>query len=300
MKRISWGIALALVLGLAAGCSGKTSQPSATELMIIPATSMTVSEPPQGSATPQADTSPSGTPVKPGAPAIGLTVKQIAKSATTAAMVVDRQLNQTLLAENTDREFHSGSLVKLMIGLDALQRHPRDTGVASRVATMIRLSDDDIASSFWVSEGGVAIVSRMVRLMNLKSTKPPVQASQWGETIITAADIFRIYDYLMNQAPAGDKETMLRAMASAAPRGSDGFDQRFGIPNALGGQFPWAIKQAWTDDDTTMSVHTTGFVGPNWRYVVIVLVENPKATSWNTATQAITAGVKNIDFLLGR
>jgi hypothetical protein len=47
-----------------------------------------------------------------------------------------------------------------------------------------------------------------------------------------------------------------------------------------------------------MSVHTTGLVGPKWRWTVIVLTENPRGTPWPTATAAVTSGVKNISVLL--
>lgn len=297
-------MAVVLVIGLS-GCANRPAPPSATELVIIPGTSSTtesssVAPLAASSAAASSATAPSGAiPGKPKGQAANITslVQQVAK-ATVAAVVVDRQTGATLISENADRTFDSGSLVKVLIALDALRSHPHDSSVASRVTTMIRYSDDDLASSFWVSEGGTSIVTRMGRVMGLQSIKPPNPPGEWGWTRLTANDMIRTYDYLMNKAPDGDRQTVLAAMASAAARGSDGFDQRFGIPHALGGSYPWAIKQAWATDDSTRSLHTSGFVGDNWRYEVVVMTEYSLGTSWSTGVSAIDTGTRGVATVL--
>ncbi|GAB3873595.1 hypothetical protein GCM10029964_014120 [Kibdelosporangium lantanae] len=223
-------------------------------------------------------------------------MKQLVKSATTAAVVVDRVKHETLISENGDRPFISGSLVKVMIGIDAMRTHPRDDLVAKRVYTMIQFSDDSLASSFWGSEGGASIINRIRALIGLRGTRPPTPANMWGWTMITANDLVRVYDYLLDQAPDRTRDTILDAMANAAEKGSDGFYQHFGIPDGLGDKFPWAVKQAWASDNDTgvKALHSSGFVGRKWRYEVIVLTEEPYGASLAGAGPGVTAGCRAI------
>ncbi|MBP2320140.1 hypothetical protein JOF56_000525 [Kibdelosporangium banguiense] len=217
----------------------------------------------------------------------------MSRSAVASAVVVDRETGDTILAENADRPFAAGSLVKLLIGWDALHRHRGDKMVRDRVFKMIQASDDPTASSFWVSEGGTSIITRTRTVMGLRSTEPPVPSTRWGNTTVTANDMARIYDYIMTQAEEFERDTILDAMKTASKAGADGFKQHFGIPSAT--KPPWAVKQAWaTDSEDHRLTHSTGFVGENLRYVVIVLTEHPPGQSWDVATRSVTAGAAAI------
>jgi hypothetical protein len=258
---------------------------------MTPGTSTASSSSTQATATPGSVTE-SGAKV----PKVGMAVKQVVKSATTAAVVVDREQHKTLVSENGDRAFISGSLVKVMIALDAMNRHPHDQQVAKRVYTMIQFSDDDLASGFWSTEGGASIISRVRSMIGLRGTRPPTPTNMWGWTMITANDMALVYDYLLDQAPDQDRETIVEAMAHAAERGSDGFYQHFGIPDGLGGKFPWAVKQAWASNTDTgvKALHSSGFVGKGWRYEVIVLTEEPIGVGLTGVGPAVTAGCRTI------
>ncbi|MFD1047461.1 hypothetical protein ACFQ1S_18915, partial [Kibdelosporangium lantanae] len=262
MKRAIWGIVL-LVLGLS-GCSAHNTTPSANELLIIPGTSGKSA----ATSTVAPSTPPSETAAVPGGkmsadvPNVGAAVKQLVKSATTAAVVVDRVKHETLISENGDRPFISGSLVKVMIGIDAMRTHPRDDLVAKRVYTMIQFSDDSLASSFWGSEGGASIINRIRALIGLRGTRPPTPANMWGWTMITANDLVRVYDYLLDQAPDRTRDTILDAMANAAEKGSDGFYQHFGIPDGLG------ADRVEDLDTTSVGFECGGQVRHDGRHVV--------------------------------
>jgi hypothetical protein len=212
-------------------------------------------------------------------------VQDWARSSAVAAVVIDRETGETLVSEHADRAFNAGSLVKLLIALDALESHPDDTPLRRRVFLMIQFSDDPIASSFWVSEGGTSIITRMSGKLGLDA-RPPARPGQWGDTKITANDLVKIYDHLLTEAPVADRRTILDAMAATSPSGADGFKQHFGIPYGLGK--PWAVKQAWTNNSQNKSAHSTGFVGPNWRYMVVLLTEYPLSVSWPVATRAVS------------
>jgi hypothetical protein len=289
---------MAIVLGIA-GCSTHAAQGPTQELPLLTAT-VEATQPPSEPSSPPHDEPGAKSPVAsalspeqplPSRAAVQRGVQRVAKTASVGAVVIDRDTNRTVISENGDRQFAAGSLVKLLIGMDALVRHPTDPAVRRRVSLMIQLSDDQLANGFWVAEGGVAIVSRMRQAMGLQSTEQPVPATRWGNTLITANDMARIYDYILNQATPADRLTIVEAMASAPSNGADGFKQHFGIPSATGLQ--WAIKQAWaTDSASRKAVHSTGLVGQNWRYVVIVLTEHPANQSWDAATRSVTAGAE--------
>jgi hypothetical protein len=289
---------MAIVLGIA-GCSTHAAQGPTQELPLLTAT-VEAEPPPEWSPPPSAPPSAVANGAKPttsvkrratGAPTVQQGVQKLAKTALVGSVVIDRDANETLVSENGDRQFAAGSLVKLLIGMDALVRHPGDGSVGRKVTMMIQYSDDPTASAFWMSEGGAAIVTRMRVKMGLQSTQPPVPVSRWGNTMITANDMARIYDYILTKATPADRTTIVEAMAAAASTGSDGFKQHFGIPSAT--KMPWAIKQAWaTDSEDHKAVHSTGLVGKNWQYVVIVLTEHPVRTGWDAATKSVTAGVQ--------
>jgi hypothetical protein len=288
---------MAIVLGIA-GCSTHAAQGPTQELPLLTATVETTPPPGEWSPPPSdiksLEVQPSPARPQDGGPTVEQGVKRVAKSAVAGAVAIDRDTGKEIISENGDRQFAAGSLVKLLIGMDALERHPSDPSARRRVTLMIQLSDDEIANSFWVAGGGAAIVSRMRVTMGLQSTEPPVPASRWGNTLVSANDLARIYDYIMTRATSADRLTIVEAMAAATSSGADGFKQHFGIPTATKGtELQWAVKQAWaTDSVNHKAVHSTGLVGKNWRYVVIVLTEHPARQSWDVATKSVTKGAQ--------
>jgi hypothetical protein len=164
---------------------------------------------------------------------------------------------------------------------------------STQVHTMLSASDDDIADALWGQDGGPGIVTRAAELMGLTSTVPPANPEQWGETTTTASDITMVYRYLLDRAPASYRDVIMQALRDSTPLGTDGFNQRFGIPSAVGDR-PWAVKQGWTcctqpsplPDGVVL--HTTGTVGPHDRYIVVVLTDHNIGTTWSTAAQRTT------------
>jgi hypothetical protein len=195
------------------------------------------------------------------------------------AMVFDRQLGTATVSVHADRGYTSASLVKLLIALTALEQH----GPVDQVQRMLSRSDDALASRFWVDYGGPAIVTRWAARLKLTGTRPPANPGMWGDTRITAKDVVRIYQYVLAKAPAA----ILTALRAATERGSDGFRQYFGIPDAAGGR-PWAVKQGWSCCNPQRSLHTSGVVGEGDRYIVVVLTEFPTDVSYATGSKRVT------------
>lgn len=278
---------LAIVAGIAAMTGACGAQPTAT------ASQHTIGP----TATTEADGDPvprQGMPANPAPPATGPRIDGAAVQAAAAgvepnttlgAVVYDRISGVESLSVNADRQFRSASLVKLLIAIDALSRGADDRA-RQRIAAMLSLSDDKIASNLWV-QAGSDLIPRMVALIGLQGTEAPELAGKWGEVKLTAHDVVRVYQYVMNNLTPVDHTLIVNALAQAPEFAADDFDQHFGIPDGLNTQ--WAIKQGWGNNSSSMVLHSTGLVGANWRYVVVLLTEHPLGSGWRTSAESVTA-----------
>lgn len=248
--------------------------------------------PPTPSSTPTPAPSPSPTPrptpkpeSKPESKVDAGALDRLVPGGTVSAVVFDRQRGAATVSVRADRGYTSASLVKLLIALAVLD----GGGPAADVQRMLSRSDDDLASRFWSAYGGPSIVTRWATKIGLTGTRPPADPGRWGDTRITAADVVRIYQYVLAHAPGA----ILAALRAATERGSDGFRQYFGIPDAAGGR-PWAVKQGWSCCRPTRMLHTSGVVGEESRYIVVVLTEEPKSVDYATASKQVTAVVQTL------
>ncbi|MDL4770690.1 MULTISPECIES: hypothetical protein [Thermomonosporaceae] len=198
------------------------------------------------------------------------------------------------------RRFRSASVVKVLIALDHL-RSGRDEGL---LGPMLRSSDDAAASELWRRGGQGEIIERMVARAGLAETAPPPAEwpGFWGYTAVSAADVVRMYRYVLDEASERDRELVMGHLERATPCGSDGFDQTFGIPRALGR--PWAVKQGWAgfgeEPDGRAApglglgrpvLHTSGVVGDR---IVVVLTLHPAGTSFRTASARLTTLTRQV------
>lgn len=204
-----------------------------------------------------------------------------------SVVVYDRTAKKNTVSLKADRSYTSASLVKLLIALEALQAGTPP----STVQRMLSVSDDDIASRLWTALGGPLIVTRWANKIGLAGTRPPEDPGRWGDTRITAADVVKIYRYLLDQAGAGPRTTIMRALSGATENGSDGVRQYFGIPDAVG-SLPWSIKQGWACCRGSRILHSSGAVGEDDRYLVVVLSSQPTSTTYASAGRRVTEVVK--------
>ncbi|WP_410648719.1 hypothetical protein [Amycolatopsis sp. cmx-4-54] len=204
-----------------------------------------------------------------------------------SVVVYDRTAKKTTVSVKADRSYTSASLVKLLIALEALQAG----APASTVQRMLSASDDDIASRLWTAHGGPAIVTRWATKIGLGGTRPPEDPGRWGDTRITAADVAKIYRYLLDQAGPGTRTTIMRALSGATESGSDGVRQYFGIPDAVG-SLRWSIKQGWACCRGSRILHSSGTVGEDDRHIVVVLTSQPVSTTYPGAGRRVSEVVK--------
>jgi hypothetical protein len=243
---------------------------------------------------PKPKVNPSGAATDPSA--VTVAAQQVEPNTTLAAVVFDRTAGAYRLSVNGDRQFRSASLVKLMIAIDALDRGA-SVDERKELSVMLMMSDDDIASTFWV-KGGPNLIPRVVALIGLEGTEAPELAGRWGEVKVTANDMVRVYQYVLGRMPAEDRTLIVDALAQAPEYAADDFDQYFGIPDGLDAQ--WAIKQGWGNNDHAMVLHSTGLVGEKWRYVVILLTEHPLGSGWRTSANSVTAAAATLNGTLLR
>jgi len=228
---------------------------------------------------PSAAPSPKNEPKQPPAKVDPAALDKIVRDGEVSAVVFDRETGAATVSVHADRGYTSASLVKLLIALSALDQG----GPVADVQRMLARSDDDLARRFWSAYGGPAIVTRWATKLGLTGTRPPADPGRWGDTRITAADVVKIYQYLLTKKSTA----ILNALRDATERGSDGFRQYFGIPDAAAGR-PWAVKQGWSCCRPTRMLHTSGVVGEDSRYIVAVLTEHPSKVDYATASKRVT------------
>lgn len=242
--------------------------------------------------------------------------------------VFDRQTGSFLTQINASARFRSASLVKIFIAVDYLwDKGPAYAIPAEdqlRFQLMLRGSDDSAATYFYAKIGGEPALVRTFARLSLQDTKPPsaVGLHGWGSTTLSANDIVRTYRFLLEQAPAGLRDTIMGHLHESTPCGTDHYYQNFGIPSSF--PKPWSAKQGWwgfgdvpsdvcTPANTTLAVpanptikgskpalmsgrvlHSTGTVGDNDRVIVAVLTQYPSGTGFHDAYAAITQLTKSL------
>ena len=238
---------------------------------------------------------------------------------TVAFAVYDRGSGRTTLRFNEHQRIRSASIVKLLIALDYFETNGATTPIPEAdlalLVPMLRSSNDDAASELWVRLGWEKIVERAVVRLGLRDTAPPVNVGFWGYTALSAADVVTIYRHILEEAPAPVRDFVMGNLFEATTCASDGFDQSFGIPQALPGRV--AFKQGWsrfgdvpprpcvepkpkrnlgaskdgpetrTDvpDLTRPAMHTTGTYGDR---IMAVLTLEPEGTTWDESARRIT------------
>jgi hypothetical protein len=264
------------------------------------------------------------------AEAVSAAASVVVPAGVTAGIAVfDRRTATFTEQQNVDLPFRSASVVKLLIALDYLWERGPNYSIPgadrTRLDAMLRGSDDDAASYYWVKNGYEQVVNRMVPRLGLRGTAPPPssQRGYWGYTAITAGDVVRVYRYLLDAAPAPVRQYIMDNLRLSTRCAADSYDQYFGIPSVFTGTR--AVKQGWSGfgnapmtctggpaplsapapvtqrvasaagvDLVQEALHTTGTVGQDDRGIVVVLTLHPDGTPYATAYNALTGIVRSL------
>jgi hypothetical protein len=273
--------------------------------------------PPSAAKTPQAPivaphtvlpASPEAPPAQPAAPldfdGLDARVRQATDDAAAAGarietVVLDRTTGQTVTGGG-DRPFPIASVAKLFIADDLLLQEAEGKTTLSAadrrsLELMLRSSDDGAAQNFWDRSGGNAIIARVKARYGLAGTTAPSNG-HWDVTTSTASDLVHFYDMLLNGGgglPPEQANIIISNLAQSTPTGSDGYPQRFGIPEGLYAE-PVAVKQGWFccwNGGNQLHV-TTGTFGPDHRYVMAIGSLDP--TGAEAARDNLTQAVKTM------
>ena len=192
-------------------------------------------------------------------------------------VVLDRNTGQ-MVSNGTNTPFPLASVVKLFIADDLLlQESEGKTQLSAAdhksLDIMLRSSDDSAAQNFWNRSGQNAIIARVVARYGLTGTTAPYNG-HWDVTQSTPSDLVRYYDMLLDGTgglPPQQANVIISNLAQSTPTGTDGYPQRFGIPEGLYAE-PVAVKQGWFccwNGANQLHV-TTGIIGADHRYVMAI------------------------------
>lgn len=216
-----------------------------------------------------------------------------------AVLLLDRDTGQTV-SNGNGRSIVTASVVKLFVADDLLLQEASGQTKLSpadreSLDTMLRSSDDNVGEYFWNRSGGGAIVGRVAARYGLQSTAPPPGDGRWWNTITTPADLVRYYDMLLDGSgglPAEQAAIIVGKLAQSTPTGIDEYPQRFGIPDGLFAE-QVAVKQGWMCCIGSDWMHlSTGLIGPDRRYVLVV--ESRQPSDDDTARATITRAVQTM------
>ncbi|MEH3143390.1 MAG: serine hydrolase [Mycobacterium kyogaense] len=283
--------AAALVVG---GCQAQSSAPERTQSSAVA---------PQSKSVPL----PAAPPTQPSAGLVDLDARMQkatddAASATGAdirTVVLDRTTGQ-VVSDGGDRPFPIASVVKLFIADDLLLQVAQGETTLTpadrqQLDIMLRSSDDSAAQNFWDRSGGNAVIGRVVARYGLTGTTAPYNG-HWDVTQSTANDLVRYYAKLLDGSgglPREQADIILGNLAQSTPTGTDGYPQRFGIPEGLDAE-PVAVKQGWFccwNGGNQLHV-STGVIGADRRYVMAIGSLDP--TSEAGARKDITEAVETM------
>jgi hypothetical protein len=264
--------------------------------------------PPATEDTPQASLAvlPEAPPAQPTAPLVGLDARvrqataDAAKSgADIETVVLDRNTGQ-IVSNGVNKPYPIASVVKLFIADDLLLQESKGETQLSpadrkSLDIMLRSSDDGAAQNFWDRSGQNAIIARVKARYGLTGTTAPYNG-HWDVTQSTASDLVHYYDMLLNGTgglPPEQASVIIGDLAQSTPTGTDGYPQRFGIPDGLFAE-PVAVKQGWFCCwNGANQLHlSTGIIGPEHRYVMAIGSLDP--TSAAAARENMTRAVKTM------
>jgi hypothetical protein len=243
-------------------------------------------------------------PAAPAAPRSGLAQAAVdaaqgaAGSATELAVaVLDRETGEVALGARGGEPYYTASLSKVLVAVDVLDRRRLD-GLAVADADIALLnralgpSDDNAMNALWSRFDGAGGIGRVSSRVGLTGTTGPRDPSQWGEVSMSAEDIVRTWQYVLEDMPTADRDVLVSAMDAAPARAADGFNQAFGLlaPAVDGPDAPGAVaKQGWMCCFSgKYYIHSTGAVGSDRRFLMALLTRVPRAPGWEAARQEMT------------
>jgi hypothetical protein len=252
-----------------------------------------------------APTTPPPAPAVPMAAVVEAAERTMPPSITFGVAALNLRTGEFAAGRNGQQQFFSASLVKLILVVDMLDRRrleglPISEPDLRLVARALSNSDDGAMNALWGKHDGPGAIGRMAGRIGLTATRAPDDSSQWGETLVTAGDLVRVYQHVLVDMPPEDRALIVNALAGTAQTATDGFNQFFGL---LGqGASPQAYaKQGWVSyRPARLYLHSAGVVHDDRTaadYAIALLSIQPsgdKQAARDRLSSAAMAAIKTI------
>lgn len=242
---------------------------------------------------PESETAP--TPTTGHARAAVLAAEAAAAPGTQLGVAVyDRVTRESAVGDRGTEPFMTASLAKVVLAVDMLDRRRLDgltitDGDISLLRRALGPSDDSAMNALWTKFDGQGAAGRVRERLQLSGTSGPREFGQWGEMSVPAVDFVRIWRYVLDELPSADRELMISAMDAAPATARDGFNQAFGLLSpAVRGPAGAVAKQGWMCCFSGMRyLHSSGAVGADARYLVVLLTREPRGPGWDASRQGL-------------
>lgn len=168
---------------------------------------------------------------------------------TLGVAVLDVNTDELVVGRGGTKQFMSASLSKLIVAVDMLDRHraegrsidPADLDLVTRA---LSASDDNAMNVLWGKYDGAGAVDRVADRLALTATLAPESSNMWGDTLVTPADLVKVYRHILRTMAPPDSAVIVDALAAATAVATDGFEQHYGLLHQGASQQRYA-KQAW-------------------------------------------------------
>jgi hypothetical protein len=207
------------------------------------------------------------------------------KSVQYGIAILDRKSGTVTVGAAGGTPFWAASVIKLFVVTDILHRYELgqvtlSPSVENDIQRALELSDDNAMDNLWDAFGGSALIPASVALFGLQDTLPPPVVGQWGEAKISARDVLKVYQYILTKLSDADSAMVVNYLGQAANNGADGFDQAFGLLDPPRASTVKA-KQGWMwINGDSITLNSTGILGPNNDYVVAILTRQRNSIGW--------------------
>lgn len=204
-------------------------------------------------------------------------VAALGRGADVSIAILDRSSDKYLDVAG-DQQIETASVAKLFIAEDLLHQdargeRPITDDDRTLMAAMLESSDDTAANLLWDEVGGQEVITRVAERYALTATTPPWDG-MWWNTETTTRDLVTFYSGVLDdsdQLGPERVEQFVEYLRQSTPEGTDGYDQRFGLPEALFGEPVIGVKQGWMCCVEDKWIHlSTGIVGDDNRYIIAI------------------------------
>jgi hypothetical protein len=277
--------------GWAAGPAGP---PSSTSSAAAP---VTTTEPPA----PMSGVEPSPPPPAPPVVSVQAAVRAAESvqlsTMTLGVAALNADTGELAAGSKANLPFYAASIAKLVLVVEILDNSravnkPIPDADLNLINRALSSSDDGAMNVLWGQYGGVGAITRLAGRLGLSTIKTTADPLQWGEVMVTAGDLAKLYRHVLREMAAEDRAVIVGALAAAQKEASDGFPQYWGLLGGGASERVYA-KQGWvTYRPSRQYLHSVGVVHDartNNDYAIVLLSIQSPNPGTATATQRITA-----------